>query len=45
MPTDAWDYDYGNPLEEKARKEYIAKLVAKGCSQRKAESVAHRKFR
>lgn len=45
MPTDAWGYSYYNPTMERARREYVAKLVSKGCSLRKAESVAWRKFR
>lgn len=44
MPIEPSDFGYPSPRGP-ARSDYINKLIAKGCSKRKAEAVAWRKFR
>jgi hypothetical protein len=44
MPS-IFSYEYPSNHRTKLRHDYIKKLMGKGCSLRKAESVAWRKFR
>lgn len=44
MPNEPGDYEYGPTPRSIARNAYERRLLAKGCSPRKALSVSWRKY-
>jgi hypothetical protein len=43
MPSCDMSYRY-DPERAKRRRKYVKTLIARGCTERKAEAVANRKF-